>query len=145
MLDCYQGLIHFSFHPAWSTPLRVAKNGFRRSVNREMNRPKAANRPVSYCTPFLEMGAGEYRIALSCAGFSSIPLCVTMKPKNRPTLTLKAHFKGLSFIPYALRRSKASCRCVVWFGRSFDFTSILSIYTSMVLPSNGLNILVTSL
>ena len=77
-----------------------------------MNRSKAANRPISFCTPFLELGAGESRIALSCAGFASIPLCVTMKPKNRSTLTLKAHFKGLSFMSYALRRSKASCRCV---------------------------------
>ena len=45
---------HSSFHPAWLAPLRVTKNGFRRSINREMNHPKAANRPVSCCTPFLE-------------------------------------------------------------------------------------------
>ena len=93
-------------------------------MNREMNRPRAANRSVSCCTPFLEIGVGESRMALSCARFSSIPLCVTMKPKNRPTLSSKAHFKGLSFMSYALRRSKASYRCVVWFGHSFDFTSI---------------------
>ena len=35
------------------TPFRVVKNGFNRSVMREMNRPKAANRLVSCCTPFL--------------------------------------------------------------------------------------------
>ena len=93
-------------------PPRVAKNGFRRSVNREMNRPRAVNQPVSCCTPFLDLGAGESRIALSCAGFASIPLYVTMKPKNQAALTLKAHFKGLSFMPYALRMSKASWRCV---------------------------------
>ena len=40
---------HSSFHPAWLAPLRVTKNGFRRSVNREMNRPRAANRPVNCC------------------------------------------------------------------------------------------------
>ena len=110
-----------------------------------MNRPRAANRLVSCCTPFLELGAGDSRIALSRAGFASIPLCVTMKPKNQSTMTPNAHFKGLSSMSYALRRSKASYRCVVWSGRSLDFTKISSIYTSMVLPSNGLNILVTNL
>ena len=56
---------HSSFHSARLAPLRVAKNGFGRSVNREMNRPRAANRPVNYCTSFLEAGAGDSRIALS--------------------------------------------------------------------------------
>ena len=90
----------------------MAKNGLQRSMNQEMNRPRAANWSVNYCTPFLELGVGESKIALSYAGFASIPLCVTTKPKNRPTLTSKAHFKGLSFMTYALRRLKASCRCV---------------------------------
>ena len=56
---------HSSFHQARLAPLRVAKNGFRRSVNREMNRPRAANRSVNCCTPFLEAGARDSRIALS--------------------------------------------------------------------------------
>ena len=56
---------HSSFHPAWLAPLRVAKKGFRRSVNREINRPRAANWPVNYCTPFLEARAGDSKIALS--------------------------------------------------------------------------------
>ena len=33
-----RALSHSSFHPAWLAPLRVTKNGFRRFVNREMNR-----------------------------------------------------------------------------------------------------------
>ena len=56
---------HSSFHPPWLAPLRVVKNGFRRSVNREMNRPKVANWLVNYCTPFLEAGAEDSKIALS--------------------------------------------------------------------------------
>ena len=56
---------HSSFHLARLTPLRVAKNGFRWSLNREMNLLKAANRPVNYCTPFLEAGVGDSKIALS--------------------------------------------------------------------------------
>ena len=96
-------------------------------MNQEMNRPRAANRSVNCCTPLPELGACESRMALIYAGFASIPLCVTMKPKNQPALTPKAHFKGLSFMLYAIKRSKASYRCIVWFGRSFDCTSISSI------------------
>ena len=60
-----RALSHSSFHLAWFAPLRVTKNGFRRSVNREMNRPRAANRLVWCCTPFLEVGAGDSKITLS--------------------------------------------------------------------------------
>ena len=56
---------HSSSHPARLAPLRVAKNDFRRSVNREMNYSRAANRPVNCCIPLLEAGAGDFRIALS--------------------------------------------------------------------------------
>ena len=64
-LIAMRALSHSSFHPAWLAPLRVTKNGFRRYLNREMNRPRAANQPVSCCTPFLEAGAGDSKIALS--------------------------------------------------------------------------------
>ena len=60
-----RALSHSSFHPAWLAPLRVTKKGFRQSVNREINCPRVANRPVSCCTPFLEAGAEDSKIALS--------------------------------------------------------------------------------
>ena len=56
---------HSSSHPTRKAPLRVAKKGFRQSVNREMNLPKAAYRPVNCCTPFLEAGTRDSKIALS--------------------------------------------------------------------------------
>ena len=56
---------HSSFHPARLAPLRVAKNGFRLSINRDINRLKAANQQINYCTYFLEARAGDSRIALS--------------------------------------------------------------------------------
>ena len=40
-------------------------NGFKWSVNREINSPRAANRPISCCTLFLELGARDSKIALS--------------------------------------------------------------------------------
>ena len=102
---------HSSFHSARLASLRVAKKGFKRSVNREIKRPRAANRSVSCWIPFLELGDGDCKMTLSYAGLFSIPLWVTIKLRNRPTLTPKAHFKGFSFIPYSLRRSNVCWRC----------------------------------
>ena len=56
---------HSSFHPDWLAPLRVAKNGFRQSVNQEINRPRAANQPVNCCTSFLKTGTKDSIIDLS--------------------------------------------------------------------------------
>ena len=64
-LIAVRALSHPSFHPVWLAPLRVTKNGFRWSVNQEINRPRAANRLVIFCTPFLEMGVEDSKIALS--------------------------------------------------------------------------------
>ena len=100
-----------SFHSARLAPLRVVKKGFKWSMNREIKCPRAANWPVSCWIPFLELGAGDCKMALSCAGLASIPLWVTIKPRNRLALTPKAHFKGFSFIPYSRRRSNVCCRC----------------------------------
>ena len=47
---------HFVSHPTRLAPFRVVKIGFIRSVKRKMNYPKAANRSISYCTPFLAVG-----------------------------------------------------------------------------------------
>ena len=66
-------------------------------------------------------------MALSWMGLASIPLYVTIKPKNLPKLTSNAHFKGLSFMSCLRNSSKVSCKCIVWSGRSLDFTSMSSI------------------
>ena len=102
---------HSSFHSARLAPLRVEKKGFKRFVNREMKHPRASNQPVSCWIPFLELGTGDCKMTLSCAGLASIPLWVTREPRNRLALTPNAHFKGFSFIPYSLRRSNVSWRC----------------------------------
>ena len=101
-----------SFHSARLAPLRVEKKGFKRSVNQEIKRPRAVNRPVSSWIPFLELGIDDCKMALSCVGLASIPLWITVKPRNRLTLTSKAHFKGFNFMPYSLRRSNVCWRCV---------------------------------
>ena len=102
---------HSSFYSAQLAPLRVEKKGFKRFVNWEIKWPRAANRSVSCWIPFLELGAGDYKMALRYVGLTSIPLWVTIKPRNRPAMTPKAHFKGFSFIPYSRRRSNVYWRC----------------------------------
>ena len=59
-----RALSHSLFHLTWLAPLRVTNNYFRRFVNQEMNRPRVANLPVNYCTPFLEAGVGDSKIDL---------------------------------------------------------------------------------
>ena len=64
-LIAMRALSHSSFYLAWLAPLRVTKNDFRWSVNREMNLSTVANRPISCCIPFLETEAGDSKIALT--------------------------------------------------------------------------------
>ena len=59
---------HSSFQSALLALFRVIKYGFSRSVKRNMNRPRDANRPVGCCTPLLKVGACESIIALSYTG-----------------------------------------------------------------------------
>ena len=54
---------HSSFHLARLASLRAAKKGFRRSVDREINRPRETNQSVSCCIPFLELEAGDSKTA----------------------------------------------------------------------------------
>ena len=104
---------HSSFHSARLAPLKVANKGFKQSMNREIKRPRAASQSVSCWIPFLELGASDCRMDLSCVGLASIPLWITIKPRNQPALTPKAHFKGFDFMLYSLRRSNVCWRCVV--------------------------------
>ena len=63
-------------------------------------------------------------MTLSWKRLASIPLHVTIKPRNLPELTPNAHFKGLSFMSCLHSNSKVSGKCIVWSGRSLDFMSI---------------------
>ncbi|KAL4338833.1 hypothetical protein AHAS_Ahas12G0249700 [Arachis hypogaea] len=45
------------------------------------------------------VSAKRPRIALHLSGFASIPLCVSINPRNFPASTAKVHFVGFSLIP----------------------------------------------
>ena len=53
-------------------------------------------------------GDGMSSTTLILSGFASIPWLLTMKPRNFPTDTLKAHLAGFSFMLYSLRIWNAS-------------------------------------
>ena len=66
-------------------------------------------------------------MALIWMGLASIPLRVTIKPRNFLELTPNVHFKRLSFMSCLRNNLKVSYKCFVWSGRSLDFMSIPSI------------------
>ena len=49
-------------------------------------------------------------IAFILSGFVSIPRLLTIKPKNFPAETPKAHFAGFNFMLYSFRIRNASTR-----------------------------------
>ena len=55
-------------------------------------------------------GGSMSSTAFILSGFASIPPLLTMKPKNFPADTPKAHLAGFSFILYSLRIWNASDR-----------------------------------
>lgn len=77
----------------------------------DMNRLSAATRPVNFFTSLTFLGDYMFIISLIWLGFASIPLCVTMQPKNVPAATPNVRLVGLSFIPYILRTINASEKC----------------------------------
>ena len=55
-------------------------------------------------------GGGMSSTAFILSGFALIPQLLTIKPKNFPIETLKAHLAGLNFMLYSLRIWNASDR-----------------------------------
>ena len=75
---------------------RASKNGMHLSVDLEMKRLKAATFPLRLCNSFFVLGALTSLKAVIWAGLASMPLALTMKPKNFPESTPNEHFRGLS-------------------------------------------------
>ena len=64
------------------------------SANQDMNLFKAAAIPVSFCTSFGFREVRKLLIALIWSGLTSIPLWVTMYPKNLPDPTPNEHLEA---------------------------------------------------
>src|SRR6266702_4539631 len=112
--NCWNATTHSLVH---SNPCHLCnrrKKGRHLLADLEMNRFKAAVIPVSFCTSFGFRGACKSLMALIWSGFTSIPLWVTMYPKNFLEPTPKEHFEAfkrtlcfLSILKILVR----SCTC----------------------------------
>ena len=103
---CSQSLVY----PIALALFNVRKKDLNLSVNQAMKRPSVARRPMRRCSSFLQLGADVSMIAWIWSGLTSIPLCVTMNPKNLLALTPKAHLAEFNFILYAFIKQKVSSR-----------------------------------
>ena len=77
---------------------KVLKKRRHLSVALEMNLLRAATLPVRDYTSLIIFGEEILRMAFTFSIFVSIPLCDTMKQRNFPEDTPKAHLAGFSFI-----------------------------------------------
>ena len=110
-LSCWNATIHSSDYSNSFHLCSKRKKGLHLSADLDMNRFKAAIIPISLCTSLGFQGGCKLLIALIWSGFTSIPLWVTMYPKNFPKPTPKEHLD-------AFRRSLCSLRISKMFVRS---------------------------
>jgi hypothetical protein len=68
-----------------------------------MKRLRAARHPMTLCTPFKSLIGPMLVMAAIFSGLASMLRSETMNPRSMPRGTLKTHFPGLSFTPFALR------------------------------------------
>ena len=87
----------------------------------------AAIIPVSFCTSFGFRGGCKLLMALILSGFTSIPLWVTMYPRNFPDPTPKEHLDAFKRNLCLLRISKMFIRSVRCSDTNLLFTTISSI------------------
>lgn len=124
---------------------KALNNSRHLSVELEINQFKAVIRPVKCC---ISWGLRD-EVILSWAwifsGLASIPHPLPINTRNFSKATPKAHFNGFSFSWYFRSTLNISTRWVICSATSLDFTSISSMYASMVLSIFQEKILITSL
>ena len=76
-------------------------------------------------------------MALIFDGSNSIPLSLTKKPNNFPTVIPKVHFYGFNLNLYSLILSKNFLKLAMWPSLSLNYTIMLStsIFTSLCIMS----------
>jgi len=105
----------------------------------ETNLLRAATHLVRLCTSLTFFGSSMLSIAWILSGFASIPLYETMKLRNFPDETPKAHLLRFSFMLYHLSMSKVSWRSSKCYASFALLTNISSMYTSTFCPIYGRN------
>ena len=123
-----------SVHSKCSVRRRRRQRGRAFSPNQEIKRLKAATHLVNFWIFLTFVGVANCDRARILAGFASIPLLETVKPKSFPAGTPKTHFSGLSLMSYVRRLSNVSLRSSIKDSTYLVLMTTSSTYASTVLP-----------
>ena len=126
-LNCWNAITHSSGHSNSFHLCSKRKKCLHMSADPDMNRFKVAIIPVSFCTFLGFEGGFKLLMALIWYGFTSIPLWVTMYPKNFPEPTPKEHLDAFRRSLCSLRISKMLVRSPMCSDTNLLFTTISSI------------------
>ena len=126
-LSCWNATTHSSDHLNSFHLCSKRKKSLHLSADLDMNRFKAAIILVSLCTSLGFRGGCKLLIALIWSGFISIPLWVTMYPKNFPEPTPKEHLDAFKRSLCSLRNSKMLVRSITCSDTNLLFTTMSSI------------------
>ena len=102
--DLWQSSVHSNAF------LRILKNGKHLSMALETNLLRAATHPMSDWTSLIFCGGFISSITWILLRLALISLCETIKPRNFPDDTPKAHLLGFNFMLYYRNVSNVSCR-----------------------------------
>ena len=126
-LSCWNATTHSSIHSNSFHLCSKRKKGLHLSADLDMNRFKAVIILVSFCTSLGFRGGCKLLIALIWSEFTSIPLWVTMYPKNFPERTPKEHLDIFRCNLCSLRISKMFVRSPTCSDTNLLFTTMSSI------------------
>ena len=126
-LSCWNAITHSSDHSNSFYLCSKRKKGLHLSADLDMNRFKAAIIPVSFCTSLGFRGGCKLLIALIWSGFISIPLWVTIYPKNFLEPTPKEHLDAFKRNLCSLRILKMLMRSITCSDTNLLFTTMSSI------------------
>ena len=126
-LSYWNATAHSSDHSNSFRLCSKKKKGLHLSADLDMNRFKVAIIPVSFCTSLGFRGGCKLLIALIWSGFISIPLWVTMYPKNFLEPTPKEHLDTFRRNLCSLRISKMLVRSITCSDTNLLFTTMSSI------------------
>lgn len=104
---------HLVVHSKFSFFLKAAKKRKGLSPIQKRKWEREARRPLSYCTSFTLVGLLILVTNWNLSGLASIPLLVSMNPRNFPACTLKEHLVGFRRMSYFLTDCRISLRSLV--------------------------------
>ena len=126
-LNSWNTTSHYDVHLKLFSFLNNAKKGSTFQADATKNLEKEAILPINHWTSLTKVELFISKIAWHLSGFASIPLYMSIKPKNFPASIAKTHFCGFN-LNLCLRRQ---LKTVSRFGKSSSSSIILTNIFSM--------------